>query len=353
MLPHLMFTVVLISRARSSDIPQALSASPIPKVITIGAGASPSEQHGASTLLQTLNAIAGSKLFHLRINGTSLSSTAGAEPQIAVGYGAATSLGLSPATIGAAALGLEGYMVVLHGGSCGSQQAGGKVARCQIPPGSVVLTGAENAPRGALYAVVHFLEGLGVQYLATDAVHLPDRLSATLPPSIGAQFVPEIEYRELFEWQSQLSPEYDVQHHLNHRLLTPPISGINALVAANDAAHGGTIDYATPPGMVHTSYALLSCTPGGSPTDPSCGGMAPPASLWKTHRGFFWPQDKPTYGQLCWSNASLVDFLKNRVKAFLRATPAATIISVRYPVLTVGFCVLTGTDIRRLCSCYE
>jgi hypothetical protein len=182
MLLHLMFTVVIISTcctAQSSDIPQTLSASPIPKVITIGAGASASEQHGASTLLQTLNAIAGSKLFHLRINGTSLSSTADAEPQIAVGYDAVTSLGLSPSTIGAAALGLEGYMVVLHDVSCGSQQAGGKVASCQIPAGSIALTGAEKAPRGALYAVVHFLEGLGVQYLATDAVH-PQREGTTI-----------------------------------------------------------------------------------------------------------------------------------------------------------------------------
>ncbi len=44
---------------------------------------------------------------------------------------------------------------------------------------------------------------------------------------------------------------------------------------------------------------------------------------------WFWPRDDPSvYGQLCWSNASLVSFIESQVKSFLRSQPDATIISV-------------------------
>ena len=44
---------------------------------------------------------------------------------------------------------------------------------------------------------------------------------------------------------------------------------------------------------------------------------------------WFWPRDDGTvYGQLCWSNASLVSFIAKKVKGFLRTQPNATIISV-------------------------
>ena len=85
----------------------------------------------------------------------------------------------------------------------------------------------------------------------------------------------------MFDWQSQVSPDFDVATHLNHRLVTPPVSGVQALVAIDDPARGGSVEYATPPGMVHTSYMLLSCEPGGPPT---CGGMAPPQALWESRR---------------------------------------------------------------------
>lgn len=36
--------------------------------------------------------------------------------------------------------------------------------------------------------------------------------------------------------------------------------------------------------------------------------------LFKTNNEWFWPHDDPTvYGQLCWSNASLVQFVLGRV----------------------------------------
>ena len=44
---------------------------------------------------------------------------------------------------------------------------------------------------------------------------------------------------------------------------------------------------------------------------------------------WFWPRDSPDlYGQLCWSNASLIEFMIVQVKAILKKQPGANIISV-------------------------
>ena len=49
----------------------------------------------------------------------------------------------------------------------------------------------------------------------------------------------------------------------------------------------------------------------------------------RQHKEWFWPHDDSlVYGQLCWSNSSLVDFVTERVKDALRKAPTATIISV-------------------------
>jgi hypothetical protein len=56
---------------------------------------------------------------------------------------------------------------------------------------------------------------------------------------------------------------------------------------------------------------------------------APPADLYASNPEWFWPRDDPAaYGQLCWTNSSLVSFMTEQVKTFLAASPEATIISV-------------------------
>ena len=51
--------------------------------------------------------------------------------------------------------------------------------------------------------------------------------------------------------------------------------------------------------------------------------------LFHSNNEWFWPHDDPlAYGQLCWSNTSLIDFVTERVKVTLRAAPTATIVSV-------------------------
>ena len=65
----------------------------------------------------------------------------------------------------------------------------------------------------------------------------------------------------------------------------------------------------------------------GAPHAP--GGNGPPLDLFHSNNEWFWPHDDPlAYGQLCWSNTSLIDFVTERVKVTLRAAPTATIVSV-------------------------
>jgi hypothetical protein len=81
--------------------------------------------------------------------------------------------------------------------------------------------------------------------------------------------------------------------------------------------------YASPPGSVHTSYALLEV--GGA----DLSSRKPPPELYDANPDWFWPRDSPnTYGQLCWHNSSLIDHITKNVKQFLRQNPSATIISV-------------------------
>ena len=75
---------------------------------------------------------------------------------------------------------------------------------------------------------------------------------------------------------------------------------------------GGGPTYASPPGYVHTSYALVDKD-----------------QFFETHNEWFWPRDdKTVYGQLCWTNSSLVDYVISQVKTMLRNQPNATVISV-------------------------
>ena len=97
--------------------------------------------------------------------------------------------------------------------------------------------------------------------------------------------------------------------------------GYNGPHHSDDPRFGGNNPtYATPPGPVHTSYTLF---------DPSTDRAGlPPPELWQKHPEWMWPRNRSVYGQLCWSNASLIEYLTTRVKGYLRAQPAANVISV-------------------------
>ena len=57
----------------------------------------------------------------------------------------------------------------------------------------------------------------------------------------------------------------------------------------------------------------------------------PPPKLRAAHPEWFWPrgaENATVYGQLCWSNASLVQFVTAQARKILRAQPDARILSI-------------------------
>jgi hypothetical protein len=272
----------------------------IPTNIVVGPNASAPERHAAAELAQMLGAIAGSTIFLVVSPTSSSSSMELAAPQIAVGSDAATRLGLAPAKL--AGLGREGFVA-------STLQADG------VPKGSLALSGGIGAPRGTLYAVNYFLEELGVQFLAQDTTIKPPSLPAALP-ILNRSFTPTMEYRLQFEYplMQTTNASLDLNVHLG---LT---------INGDHPARGAAAIYA-PPSFVHSSYALL-CPPGQ--TCATVGSMGIPSALFKSNREWFWPPAPagPSYGQLCWSNVSLQQFMIKQVKAYLKSAPNATIISV-------------------------
>lgn len=267
---------------------------PIPRQVFCAVNASAPERHAAQQLVHYLRLILGDDGAVPPVrNATAVSSV----PQLAVGYGAARLLGVPAARM--AGLGREGY-----------------VLQPTAARSSLALSGGRGAPRGTLYAVVEFLEAVGVQFLAADVTVLPKQLPSALP-LLRPRYVPKLEYRQTFGFQMLAAPEFNVHLRLNKAHYNNPKPAL-------DAMHGGVYPvFASPPGDSHTSYSLLDGINHG------LGG--PPLELFNTHRGWFWPQaDNASgiYGQLCWSNRSLQDFLVKRVKSFLADQPQATLLSV-------------------------
>lgn len=268
------------------------AAVPIPSQVVVGPNASAPERHAAAELVQMLANISASP----RAFAVAESSAAGGGAQIAVGWGAATKLGVPAQLLGG--LGREGYLA-------SSQPSDG------VPAGSVALSGGPGAPRGTLYAVNAFMEAIGVTFLAQDTTLLPASLPP-LPALNTSSFVPRMEYRDQFEFplMEKTNASLDLNVHLG-------------LTINSDHPERGAQTIYAPPSDVHTSYALL-CPPGQK-----CAtvGSGIPSSLFKSHREWFWPPApaKPGYGQLCWSNVSLQHFMVRQVKAYLDSAPNATI----------------------------
>ena len=213
---------------------------------------------------------------------------------IIVGSGAAMKLGLPAATL--ANLGNESFYSGLF---------------TPPLPGSIVLSGGVGGTRGSLYAVYHFLTSVlspGFQFLAHDETIVPS-CPSTLP-HYELTTTPAFEYRDRLSWQVSEQQAWRTRVGYNGQ---------------GDTAHGGHMGYATPPGFVHTSYNLLTYPA----TD--AARTAKGTGFYESHPEWFWPRGEAgakAYGQLCWSNASLVAFVTKQVVKILRAQPYANIISV-------------------------
>ncbi|MGA2244758.1 MAG: DUF4838 domain-containing protein [Verrucomicrobiota bacterium] len=157
---------------------------------------------------------------------------------------------------------------------------------------------AGGRPRGTLYAVDHFLqEQCGVRWWTPWATNVP-RHATLRVPNLDRQEKPAFEYREPF-WFSAFDPLWKVRNGANgeHQRIPPEL--------------GGSLIYK---GFVHTSYPLV-----------------PPEEYFASHPEWYSLIDgkrTPDNAQLCLSNPQLRDFVVERVKAWLRESPEATIISV-------------------------
>ena len=171
-----------------------------------------------------------------------------------------------------------------------------------------VISGSTSSisRRGTIYGVVEFLERVGVRFLTSSVTvsksDCPWNNSSATFTGLPSEytFVPLFEERNVGAFDVDHSaPEFAIHQRLN---LGPKIS----------QSMGGGPTYATPPGYVHTSYALVDKD-----------------QFFETHNEWFWPRDdKTVYGQLCWTNTSLIEYVISQVKTMLRNQPNATVISV-------------------------
>ena len=258
----------------------------LPSAIAVASDAPLSDAYAAAELKSHLELACPQRNFSL---GPPAGPHGGHGGQILVGPGAAVSSGVPALKL--SGLGNESFYV-------------GAFA----PPlkASIVLSGGIGSSRGSLYAVYHFLVDLGFDFLAHDETTVP-ACPDTLPTHQSTRS-PAFEYRDSNEHQPETQQDWASRVGYNRH---------------GDAKHGGHVDYATPPGFVHTSYHLLTYP------DPPPSDNSPPASLYQQHPSWFWPRSSPhTYGQLCWTNASLVAFMTEQARKVLRDQPDALILSI-------------------------
>ena len=260
----------------------------LPSAIVVAPEASVSDKRAASDLLFYLKQACPHQNFTL---GSPNKSSA--EPTIIVGPEAALALGLPASHL--SGLGNESFYHNFF-----------------TPPfaGSIIVAGGVGSSRGTLYAVYHMLTAVvGFQFLAHDETVVPSYCPSYVPHYDLTQS-PAFEYRDNNQYQPTTQQDWSARVAYNGR--------------AADAAHGGHVAYASPPGFVHTSYHILAFP--DAPTD-----NTPPPDLFAAHPEWFWPRGPSgakTYGQLCWSNASLVAFVTSQVRKVLQAQPDAEIISI-------------------------
>lgn len=264
-------------------------------------------------------------------------TVAAGRPHVAIGVKASAALGVSAADL--IGLGPEGFLL-------SSNRTAEMRSTC-----AVVLAGTPDSTIAPIYAAQQLLWLLGVRFLAWDFTHIPTAKPRIPFSAEGAKtntaawdirYVPVFEYRNVDGWAALSHPAQARFMHLNDgprssTILAAIISSVHDSSGANSSSNsirpskqqpGLQKPYADPPGFVHTSYNMLYDY-GKFPVNTNCSStQCPPTELFKTHNEWFWPRNDPTvYGQLCWSNQSLIDYLTKACASFLTAQPHATIIS--------------------------
>lgn len=274
----------------AADTARRLSHSAVPcdalknMPVVVAPDATADEHAAAAELALWLGKVSGGS--PLRIIAAHRASSEAGAPHFAVGAAAATVAGVGITAAELAALGPGGF--VIRG-------------RWR---GAIGLSGAPNTTTGTFFAAVQIAHMLGVRFFTANATNIPacapvSKQAIMLPP-LNLSFRPAFEYRSVDGWAAEWDPLHTKRSHLT------------------DMHRDGL--YATPPGIVHTSYNFFS----GART-----GRGPSSELFKTHNEWFWPHnDSSVYGQLCWSNQSMIEAVIGSVRVFLGEQPNATLISV-------------------------
>lgn len=238
-------------------------------VILTQPGATPAERHAAKELAYFLNKITGAD-FTMAEAGTDLPSSA-----ILVGPGPAAR---------------SAFPEIPWDDLKDEERV------IKTKDGLLLLAGGR--PRGTLYAVYGFLQDAGkVRWWTPWATHIPADPALTIP-ALDIRERPAFEARDPF-WYPAFDRDWAVRNYSNsqHAHLTPEL--------------GGCIRYK---GFVHTFYPLV-----------------PPEKHFTNHPEWFsLLKGRRTHerGQLCLTNPKLREFMVERVKQELRASPDAAIISV-------------------------
>eukprot|EP01045_Picozoa_sp_COSAG04_P002063 COSAG04_NODE_72_length_29124_cov_43.127265_21_plen_170_part_00 len=145
--------------------------------------------------------------------------------------GAAKALGLPASALG----GLGNESFVISSNATGLPKDGRSFA----------ISGGPGSTRGTMYAVNRFLRELGVRFIAYDETVLPAQLPDPIPP-LDLRIAPSYEYRDNCEWPA-----------VTHEVWAGR-AGYNGPTA--HGSEGGRVQYATPPGFVHTSCECRTST---------------------------------------------------------------------------------------------
>ena len=288
----LLLLVVVVAAAKRAVVTAS-------DVVVVASGAASGERFAAAQLAQLLGNATGTAVAVGTVTGT---VPPGAR-RWAVGYGASLALGVPASQLDG--LGAEGFATAVLNGST-----------------TVAVSGGRGAARGAVFGVFGLLRQLGFRFYAPDETTVPT--AAAFEQAAGS-LIGHTRVTPAMIWRSVESGETNGADPMQ----LPP-TGTAAqqaqnylwlLRARNNGMDTGFGSFPVWAGSsAHTSYTLLGA---------SAAARAPPAELWKSHREWFWPRTDPkAYGQLCWSNASLVAFLTRRIQTMLRANPNATMVSI-------------------------
>ncbi len=245
-------------------------------VISLAEDASAPEKTAAEELAKYLGQVTGADFAVVAPDSVA------ARPAIAVGSGAARAL--EPALdLAIQSLGQEGILIRSIGFN-------------------LILTGAQDARRGALYAVYTFLEDVvGCRWWTPAASHIPRRPTLAVPP-LDRREQPAFEYREAL-----IAPAVDPSWAARNR-----VNGYHYIIPVQ---LGGRYVYR--PGFVHTFNRLV-----------------PPDHYFPIHPEWFSEIDgrrvgPPERAQWCLTNAELLVFVTERVRDILRnASREDTIVEI-------------------------